>query len=208
MVLVEKIGKCKSGGFAISLAVQQYLASPYIYEAGSEFLKSKYLPKAISGEALCCIAISEPGAGSDVANIQTRAEHQDDHYVLNGSKTFITNGYLADFMVVAAKTAPDAGASGISLFVVDADSPGISRSKLNKLGWHASDTAEIFFEDVRVPAENLIGTEGKGFYYIMDTFQLERLAGSIMGIGAMDDALAMTLSYMAERKASFPDSNV
>ncbi|BDS10644.1 acyl-CoA dehydrogenase family protein [Aureispira anguillae] len=201
VILVEEVSKCFSGGFAILPMVQSYMSTPYILSHGSAQLKQKYLPGAIAGDLICSIAISEPGAGSDVMNIQTKAIRDGDHYVVNGSKTFITNGVYGDFIVTVVKTDPSAGANGISLLVIDRNTAGVSARKLKKLGWHASDTAELSFDEVRVPVENLIGEEGKGFYYLMGGLQLERLVGAISSIGSCDAALTYTLQYMAERKA-------
>lgn len=201
VVLVEEISKCFSGGFAILPMVQSYMSTPYILSHGSEFLKEKYLPKAITGELICSIAISEPSAGSDAMNIQTKAIRDGDHYIVNGSKTFITNGVYGDFMVTVVKTDPEAGVGGVSLLVIDRNAEGVSARKLKKLGWHASDTAELSFDDVRVPAENLIGDEGMGFYYLMGGLQLERLVGAISSIGSCDASLKYALQYMSERKA-------
>ncbi len=201
IIFMEEISKCYSGGLAITPCVQQYMASPYIFHKGSEFLKEKYLTKAISGEWICCIAISEPGAGSDVANIRTTAIRDGDHYIVNGSKTFITNGVYGDFLVTVVKTDPNNGVNGISLLVIDRHAEGVSATKLKKLGWHASDTAELAFDEVRVPVENLIGDEGQGFYYLMGGLQVERLTGAAMGIGSLDLMMSHTLKYMSERRA-------
>jgi len=201
VVFLEEIGRCYSGGFMITPSVQQYMATPYIWKHGSDFLKEKYLTKAIAGEWIASIAITEPGAGSDVANIQTRAVREGDHYVVNGAKTFITNGYYGDFLVTVVKTDPDKGAGGVSLLVIDRNAAGVSARKLKKLGWHASDTAELHFDDVRVPAENLIGEENMGFYYLMGGLQLERLAGAISAVSGSRLALEYALQYMSEREA-------
>lgn len=201
VIFMEEISKCESGGFMILPAVQQYMSSPYIYKHGSEFLKEKYLTKAITGEWIACIGISEPGAGSDVANIQTKAIKEGDHYVVNGSKTFITNGVYGDFVIAVVKTDPAMGAAGVSLIVIDLNSEGVTRNKLKKLGWHASDTAELHFDNVKVPVENLIGDEGQGFYYLMGGLQLERLAGAIAGFASCEWAIQYTLQYMSERNA-------
>lgn len=201
VVLVEEISKCFSGGFAILPMVQSYMSTPYILSHGSDYLKEKYLPKAITGELICSIAISEPSAGSDAMNIQTKAIRDGDHYIVNGSKTFITNGVYGDFMVTVVKTDPEAGVGGVSLLVIDRNAEGVSARKLKKLGWHASDTAELSFDDVRVPAENLIGDEGMGFYYLMGGLQLERLVGAVGTIGSCDASLKYALQYMSERKA-------
>lgn len=201
VIFVEEVSKCYSGGFAIAPMVNAYMSSPYIFKNGSERLKKKYLEPVINGDMLCAIGISEPVAGSDVANIQTKAVREGDYYIVNGSKTFITNGYYGDFIITVLKTDPDAGVGGVSLMVIDRNAEGVSARKLNKLGWHASDTAELFFDNVKVPAENLIGEEGAGFYYLMEGLQLERLTGAISAIAGCESAMAYTLKYMSERQA-------
>ena len=201
VVFNEELGRCGSGGFAITQQVTQYMSAPYILKNGSEELKQKYLPGIISGDLVCAIGITEPSAGSDAANIKTRAIKNGDHYIVNGSKTFITNGVYGDFIVTVVKTNPEAGASGISLLVIDRNAEGVSANKLKKLGWHASDTAELHFDDVKVPVENLIGEEGRGFYYLMNGLQLERLVAVPAGISMMEWALEKTIQYMSERKA-------
>lgn len=201
VVFNEELARMNSGGFAITQQVVQYMSSPYILKYGSERLKEKYLPGIISGELISSIGITEPGAGSDAQNIQTRAIKEGDHYIVNGSKTFITNGVYGDFIVTVVKTNPDAGAAGVSLLVIDRNSEGVSARKLKKLGWHASDTAELSFDDVKVPAENLIGDEGRGFYYLMNGLQLERLCGVPSIVAGVDHAMAKALQYMSERHA-------
>jgi alkylation response protein AidB-like acyl-CoA dehydrogenase/putative sterol carrier protein len=201
VVFCEEISKLFSGGFGVIPTVTQYMSSTYVYKFGSEALKQKYLVPVIKGEMISAIGITEPGAGSDVANIQTRAVRQGDHYIINGQKTFISNGFYGDYVVLVVKTNPEAGVHGFSLIVVDLDSPGISKNKLNKLGWHASDTAELFFEDVKVPVGNLIGEEGKGFFYLMDGLQLERLVGAIGAVASTEALIDYTLKYMSERQA-------
>lgn len=201
VIFLEEIARCYSGGFTITPSVQQYMASPYLLKHGSDFLKEKYLTKAIAGEWIASIAITEPGAGSDAANIQTRAERTGDYYVVNGAKTFITNAYYGDFLITVVKTDPEKGPAGVSLLVIDRDAEGVSARKLKKLGWHASDTAELNFDDVKVPVENLIGEEGMGFYYLMGGLQLERLAGAISATAASEHALEYALQYMSEREA-------
>ena len=201
VVFVEEISSCFSGGFAILPMVQSYMSSPYILHHASEELKKNYLPSIIAGEKICSIAISEPGAGSDVMNIQTKAIRDGDHYIVNGAKTFITNAYYGDYLIAVVKTDPTAGANGISLLLIDNHSEGISKRKLNKLGWHASDTAELNFDDVMVPRSNLIGDEGMGFYYLMGGLQLERLIGAIGGYAGSESAIQYTLKYMNERSA-------
>ncbi len=201
VVFCEEIAKVFSGGFMITQLVVQYMSGPYILKYGSEKLKQKYLPGIISGELISCIGITEPGAGSDVQNIQTTAIREGDYYVVNGSKTFITNAVYGDFIVTVVKTDPDAGPAGVSLLVIDRNTEGVSATKLKKLGWHASDTAELAFDNVKVPIENLVGEEGQGFYYLMGGLQLERLVGAIGGFAACESALEYTLQYMSERSA-------
>ncbi len=201
VVLLEEAARCTMGGFAAAHGVHQYMATAHLLKAGSAELKKKYLPKAISGEAWGSLAISEPNAGSDVAAIKTTAIRVGDEYIINGSKTFITNGYYGDFVTLACKTAPEQGMSGISLLMVDQGIPGFKTNKLKKMGWHSSDTAELFFDNVRVPASNLIGEENKGFYYIMESFQLERLVAGIGGVSGAQHCLEITLKYIAEREA-------
>ncbi|KKL54337.1 hypothetical protein LCGC14_2266440, partial [marine sediment metagenome] len=178
------------------------MATPPILKFGSEDLKQRYLVPAIKGEKISCLGITEPGAGSDVAGIRTHAVRDGDEYVINGSKTFITNGVRADFIVLVAKTDSDAGYDGFSLFVVDTDTPGFSVSKkLEKLGMHSSDTAELTFEDMRVPAENLVGEEGKGFYHIMWELQGERMIGAAGGVAGAQRVFDLTVEYAKERHA-------
>ncbi len=201
VVFNEELGRCNSGGFAITQQVVQYMSAPYILKYGSEELKQKYLPGIIDGSLISSIGISEPGAGSDAQNIQTRAVKNGDHYIVNGSKTFITNGVYGDLIVTVVKTDPSAGAAGVSLLVIEQKMQGVSARKLKKLGWHASDTAELSFDHVKVPAENLVGEEGRGFYYLMNGLQLERLCAVPAAVSGMEHALALSLQYMSERKA-------
>ena len=201
VVFNEELGRTNSGGFAITQQVTQYMSSPYILKYGSAYLKQKYLPGIISGDLIASIGITEPGAGSDAQNIQTTAIKEGDFYRVNGAKTFITNGVYGDFVITVVKTDPKAGAAGVSLLVIDQDLEGISRRKLNKLGWHCSDTAELNFDDVMVPAENLIGQEGRGFQYLMNGLQLERLCAVPAAVTAMEYAINQSLQYMSEREA-------
>lgn len=201
VVFNEELGRMNSGGFAITEQVTQYMSGPYILKYGSEALKQKYLPGIIKGELICSIGITEPGAGSDAKNIQTRAIKDGDHYIVNGSKTFITNGVYGDFIVTVVKTNPEAGTAGVSLLVIDRNAEGVSATKLKKLGWHASDTAELSFDNVKVPVENLIGEEGRGFYYLMNGLQLERLVAVPTCVIGMEWAIEETLKYMSEREA-------
>jgi alkylation response protein AidB-like acyl-CoA dehydrogenase/putative sterol carrier protein len=201
VVWLEEIAKSKLGGVAAGVSVHQYMATNHIQHAGNDALKQKYLPKSIKGEFVGSIAISEPGAGSDVAAMRTTAKKEGDYYIINGSKTFITNGYYGNFVTVACKTDTSAGMAGISLIVVDQGIAGFTKSKLKKMGWKSSDTAELFFDNVKVPASNLVGQEGKGFFYIMESFQLERLVAAIMAVAGAEFVIDMTLSYMKERSA-------
>ena len=201
VIFLEELQKINSGGFAAAMWAHAYLAMTHVNKEGDDAIKKKYLTPSIEGDKIGCLCITEPFGGSDVAGMRSTAIKKGDKYILNGSKTFITNGVYSDYLVVAAKTDPDKGNKGMSIFIVDRETPGISASKLDKLGWRASDTAEIAFDDVEIPAENLMGEEGKGFSYIMQHFALERL---IMGINAharAEYALDYTLGYMGEREA-------
>lgn len=201
LIFCEELSYCYSGGFTISALVIQYMSAPYLLKYGSAFLQQKYLTPVILGDMVSAVAITEPGAGSDVQNIQTTAVLDGDYYIVNGSKTFITNGYYGDFFITAVKTDPQAGSKGISLLLIDRDAEGVSANKLKKMGWHASDTAELGFNQVRVPKENLLGKEGEGFKYLMDGLQLERLTASIQSVATAQSAIDYTLKYMEERQA-------
>ncbi|ARN79189.1 acyl-CoA dehydrogenase [Nonlabens spongiae] len=201
VIFLEEMQRINSGGFAAAMWVQAFLGAQHLLKEGDERIKQEYLVPTLTGEKIGCLAITEPFGGSDVAGMRTTAVKEGDHYIINGSKTFITNGVYSDYLVVAAKTNPEAKGRGISIFVMDRDTPGISATKLNKLGWRASDTGEIGFDNVKIPAENLMGKEGKGFPYIMQHFALERL---IMGINAharAEYAIEYTIEYMKERTA-------
>ncbi len=201
VIFLEELQKINSGGFAAAMWAHTYLAMTHLNKEGDHKIKERYLAPSISGDKIGCLCITEPFGGSDVAGMRTTAKKDGDYYVINGSKTFITNGVYADYLVVAAKTNPEANHKGISIFVVDKDTPGITATKLDKLGWRASDTAELAFDNVRVPAENLMGEEGKGFPYIMQHFALERLVMGINAHARSEFALAYTLQYMKDRKA-------
>ncbi len=204
-VLCEELGRSRCGSLAMAVGVHTDMGSPHLYHTGSEALKEKYLPAICRGEKLCAIAVTEPGGGSDVAAIRTRARREGDHYVLNGSKMFITNGVMADLYFVAARLeAGDAQKRhrGISMFLVERESPGFTVSrKLDKMGMRASDTAELAFQDMVVPAENLLGQEGKGFYEVMRIFQRERLVGGLHAVSMCDRALEDTVAYARQRHA-------
>ena len=201
VIFNEEIGRMNSGGFVVTQQSVQYMASPYIFKYGSSILKAKYLPGTIKGKLIGCIGITEPDAGSDVQNIKTKAIRKGDHYIVNGSKTFITNAYYGDYVVTVVKTDPEKKSAGVSLLVIDLNSEGISKNKLEKLGWHASDTAELSFDNVKVPVENLIGEEGKGFKYLMNGLQLERLIFIPSSVASMEYAIEVSLDYMSKRKA-------
>src|ERR671932_590833 len=202
IVLAEEIVHSQSGGLAMGVAVHTDMATPPILAFGTEEQKREYLAPAIRGEKIACLGITEPDAGSDVAGIRTRAVRDGDEYVINGSKTFITNGARADFIVLVTKTDPDAGYDGFTLFLVDTDTPGfIVENKLVKLGMHASDTALLAFSDMRVPADAVLGEVGKGFYHIMWELQGERMIGAAGAVAAAQRCFDRTLQYAKERTA-------
>lgn len=201
IIFIEELQKINSGGFAAAIWAHEYLAMTHLNKEANEAQKQKYLVPSVTGEKIGCLCITEPFGGSDVGGMRTTAVKKGDTYIINGSKTFITNGVYSDYLIVAAKTAPELGNKGISIFVMDRDLPGISATKLDKLGWRASDTAEIAFDNVVIPAENLMGEENLGFPYIMQHFALERL---IMGVNAharSEWALEYAIGYMKERTA-------
>ncbi|TMW72899.1 acyl-CoA dehydrogenase family protein [Alteribacter natronophilus] len=202
VVIEEELERVGTGLVGVSL--HNDIVVPYITDYGSGEQKNRWLPKCTTGETITALAMTEPGAGSDLANIKTTAIRQGDHYVLNGQKTFITNGIHADLVVVACKTDPKAEPKhkGVSLLVVERGTEGFSRGrKLDKIGLHCQDTAELIFEDCRVPAENLLGEEGKGFLYMMDKLQQERLAVAIGAQVASEEMLHDTIDYTRSRKA-------
>ena len=201
VIFLEELQKINSGGFAAAIWAHVYLAMTHVNVEGDVRIKNKYLGASISGEKIGCLCITEPFGGSDVAGMRTTAIRKENSYVINGSKTFITNGVYSDYLIVAAKTDPSSKHAGMSIFIVDRDTQGISATKLDKLGWKASDTGEIAFDNVVVPSENLMGQEGKGFAYIMQHFALERL---IMGINAharAEYAVDYAIQYTSERQA-------
>ena len=201
VILNEELGRINSGGFSAAIGAHFQLALTHIHAAGNEEQKEKYLIPGIKGELIGCLAITEPFGGSDVQALRTTAVRDGDHFVINGSKTFITNGVNSDFIVAAVKTNADAKAKGISMVIIDRNTPGVRATKLKKLGWHASDTGEIAFDDVRVPVSNLLGQEGRGFFYIMQHFVSERLSMSVGAVSASEYALELSLQYMSEREA-------
>jgi len=203
IVLAEELGKSTYGGFAITVMVHTDMASPHLANAGSEAQQQKYMPNIISGELITAVAVTEPDAGSDVAGLRTRAVKDGDHWVLNGSKMFITNGVHADLYFVATRTDPSVkGSRGITIFMVEAGTEGFRVGRaLNKMGWLSSDTAELIFEDCRVPEENILGEVNKGFYAIMQNFQNERLVVGAQAMGEAQQAIDITLQYVRDRKA-------
>jgi acyl-CoA dehydrogenase len=199
-VLCEEMARVGSGGTAAGIGAHINIATPPIWKFGDEEQKRRYLAPAIRGELIGALGITEPGAGSDVAALATRAERVDGGFLVNGEKTYITNGVRAHFIVTAVKTTPEGGHHGISFLIVDRGE-GVSSSKLRKLGWAASDTATISFQDAFVPAENLLGELNEGFKLIMANFQWERLAMALGAVGAMTVAWERTAEFARERKA-------
>ena len=202
LILAEELGRSTFGGFSSSVLVQTDMSAIHIGLRGTPEQKQRWLPGIIRGEIICSIAVTEPGAGSDVAGLMTRAKRDGDHWIINGAKMFITNAVYGNLLIVAARTDATAkGSRGISLFLVPRDTPGISVTKLEKHGWLCSDTAEIGFDDVRVPADALLGEENRGFYGIMETFQNERLVISGICAGESAKAIELTVDYVKDRKA-------
>ncbi len=200
MVLAEEISKVGASG--LGFPVHTDIIVPYISQLGTEEQKQRWLPGLISGELVSAIAMTEPGAGSDLQGIQTTAVDKGDHYVLNGSKTFISNGILADLVIVVARTDADAGHQGISLLVVERGMPGFERGRnLEKMGLKAQDTAELFFDDVEVPKANLLGEEGSGFVSLMVNLPQERISIAAIAVAAVEHVLDLCLDYARERKA-------
>jgi acyl-CoA dehydrogenase len=202
-VFAEALSQSTYGGFVVTVLVHTDMASPHLVRAGSEAQKARWLPGIVRGEVLTAVAVTEPGAGSDVARIRTSARRDGDAYVLDGAKLFITNGVHADLYFVAARTAPlDAGARGISIFAVERGTPGFAVGQvLDKAGWRASDTAELVFEGCRIPAANRLGPENAGFRALMQNFQRERLALAAMALGNARASLRLALAHVRERHA-------
>ncbi len=199
-VLTEELGRCGSGGLAAGIGAHIGIATPPVHKFGTEDQKQRYLVPAIRGEKIAALAITEPDAGSDVAGIRTRARRVDGGFVVNGSKMFITNGVRADYYVTAVKTTDEGGHRGISFLIVDRGE-GVTARPIEKLGWHASDTALVAFDDVAVPEENLLGEEHQGFYLIMANFQWERLLMALGAVAGMEAAFEQTLAFAKERRA-------
>jgi acyl-CoA dehydrogenase len=199
-VFVEELARCGSGGVAAGIGAHSGIALPPIWKFGTEQQKQRYLVPGIRGELVAALAITEPDTGSDVASIRTHARRVDGGFVVNGSKMFITGGVRADVLVTAVKTTAEGGHHGISFLLVERG-PGVESTAIEKLGWHASDTAHVTFDDVFVPEENLLGEENGGFYLIMANFQWERLLMALGAVGAMQAVFEKTLRYALERRA-------
>ncbi|MEJ6021735.1 acyl-CoA dehydrogenase family protein [Ramlibacter sp. PS4R-6] len=200
LVFAEALSQSTYAGFIITVLVHTDMASPHLHHAGSAAQKEKYLKRVIAGELVTAVAITEPGAGSDVSGIRTTAKRDGNEWVLNGTKMFITNGVHANLYFVAAKTG--AGKREMSMFIVEKGTPGFTVGRaLKKTGWLSSDTAELVFDNVRIPADNLLGEEGKGFYSVMKNFQTERIALAAMAVGHCQRALQLTLDYVRQRTA-------
>ena len=201
-VLMEELSRCGSGGVAGAIGAHVAIATPPVFRHGTEEQKRRWLKPAVRGEAIAALAITEPGGGSDVAALRTRAVRQDDHFVVNGSKTFITNGTRADWLVVAVRTTPEGGHRGISLLVVERETPGFSTGRrIETLGWWPSDTAELVFADARVPVGNLLGEENRGFQYLMETFEWERIWAAVAATAGAQRSLELAIAYARERTA-------
>lgn len=202
MLILEEMSRLGLTSLATGVSVHSDICAPYIQHLGTEAQKAQWIPKLASGECVAGIGMTEPGAGSDLAAIRTSAIKQGDHYLLNGSKTFISNGQHAGLIILAAKTDPTAGAKGVSLFLVDTTLPGFSKGKkLEKIGLHSQDTSELFFDNVKLPLDSLLGEEGKGFAYMMQELPRERLNIGVIGVYASEGNLERTIEYTKERKA-------
>lgn len=200
LVFAEALSQSTFGGFIITVLVHTDMASPHLHHAGNAAQQAKYMPGVTAGRTITAVGITEPGAGSDVAGLKTTAKRDGDHWVLNGTKLFITNGVHADLYFIAARTGTARHA--ISMFIVEKGTPGFSVGRsLEKTGWLSSDTAELVFEDCRIPAANLLGEQDKGFYSVMKNFQTERIALAAMAVGHCTQALKMTLEYVRDRRA-------
>lgn len=201
IVLCEELGRSQSLGVANSLVTHSEMAAHFINECGNEGQKEAYLKPAIAGENILSLGITEPNAGSDVASIETTAVKDGDYYVINGNKIFITNGSFADTVILAARTSRGGRHRDISVFLLDTSVPGFSASRIKKIGHHMSGTSALSLEDCRIPAHNLLGEEGRGFYAIMNTFQIERLVVSAYALGAAEKVFEDTLAYVKNRMA-------
>ena len=200
LVFAEALSQSTFGGFIITVLVHTDMSSPHLHHAGTPAQKARYLPGVIRGDTITAVGITEPGAGSDVAGMRTTAKRDGDHWVLNGTKMFITNGVYANLYFIAAKTGT--ARHDMSMFIVEKGTPGFSVGRsLNKTGWLSSDTAELVLDNCRIPAENLLGEEGKGFYSVMKNFQTERIALAAMAVGHCTQAIKITLDFVRQRQA-------
>lgn len=201
-IFIEEIGLSGCSAPAVGFPLHSDIVMPYILHYATESALQKYVPKMITGDYIGAVAMTEPGAGSDLQGISTSAIDQGDHFLVNGSKTFITNGFLSDVVVVAVKTDPSKGAKGISLLILDGDIPGFTKGvPFEKVGLHAQDTCELFFEDVKVPKENLLGKVGEGFKYLMTELAQERLVVALAAVALGEYMLTATIGYVKQRKA-------
>jgi alkylation response protein AidB-like acyl-CoA dehydrogenase len=202
VVLSEECFRLSLGGFGVGLTLHNDVCLPYFLEYCDSEQKQRWLPGIVDGTAITAIAMTEPGTGSDLAGIKTKAIRDGDHYVVNGAKTFITNGINGDLLVTAVKTDPSLRHKGISMLVIEGDTPGLERGRnLEKVGMHSQDTAELFFNDARVPVENLLGAEGQGFTQMVHNLAQERLSVAVSGVATAQAALRMTIEYVKEREA-------
>ena len=200
LVFAEALSQSTFGGFIITVLVHTDMASPHLHHAGTAAQKAKYMPGVTSGRTITAVGITEPGAGSDVAGMRTTARRESDHWVLNGTKLFITNGVHGDLYFIAAKTG--SARHAMSMFIVEKGTPGFTVGRsLNKSGWLSSDTAELVFDNCRIPAANLLGEENRGFYSVMKNFQTERIALAAMAVGHATQALQLTLAHVRDRQA-------
>lgn len=200
-VITEEIARCGAGGVAAALGAHKDLGPYYVYGFGTEEQRGRWLIPAIAGTKIGALAVTEPDAGSDVAAIATRAERSDGGWLLTGTKTFITNGPIADFCVVAARTAPDQGHRGISLFVVEAGTPGFAARRIETVGWRTSHTGELIFDRCELPGDALLGEENQGFHHIMESFQWERMVMALAAVSAAEATLGSAVAYGTERQA-------
>jgi acyl-CoA dehydrogenase len=200
LVFAEALSQSTFGGFIITVLVHTDMASPHLHHAGTKAQLEKYMPEVIAGRRITAVGITEPGAGSDVAGIRTTAKRDGDHWVLNGTKMFITNGVHADLYFIAARTS--AARHGISMFIVEKGTPGFRVGRtLDKTGWLSSDTAELVFDGCRIPSHNLLGEQDRGFHSVMKNFQTERIALAAMAVGHATQAIRLTLAHVRERQA-------
>lgn len=201
-VILEETARGGFASLATGVSVHSDICGPYLHHMGSDAQKAYWLPRMASGEAVAAIGMTEPGAGSDLAALRTSAVRDGDHYIVNGSKTFITNGQHADLLILAVKTDTSAGSKGVSLLLLDTSLPGVAKGRnLEKIGLHAQDTSELFFDNVRVPVDALLGQEGRGFAYMMNELPRERLAIALIAVAAAEGVLEETIRYVTERKA-------